>query len=131
MTALVWSLVGRMHRRSLAARLDIVGLVAAFLTATGAGVAASGLLRVAVVLVGVAVFVAACLRSPQRAVLGLLGLATVGTPRPLLPSGASGDAVRCCWWPPASWLCSSSWPPAGVPSAASPALPAPCSCCAG
>lgn len=92
MTALVWPR-GRMHRRSLAVRLATIGLVAAFLTATGAGVAASGLLRVAVVLVGVAVFVAACLRSPQRAVLGLLlWLATFGTLRRLLPSGASGDA---------------------------------------
>src|SRR5688572_3269284 len=82
-----------MRRRSVAARLATTGLVATFLTATGVGVAASGLLRVAVVLVGVAVFVAACLRSPQRAVLGLLlWLATFGTLRRLLPSGASGDA---------------------------------------
>ena len=92
MTALAWPGSGRL-RRSTVTRLVTLGLAAVFLLATGVGVAGSGLLRVAVVLVGVAVFVAACLRSPQRAVLGLLlWLATFGTLRRLLPSGASGDA---------------------------------------
>lgn len=54
--------------------------------------AASGLLRVAVVLAGVAVFVAACLKSPQRALIGLLlWLATFGTLRRLLPAGSSSQ----------------------------------------
>lgn len=93
MTALAWPRVGGLARRPAAGRSTIVALALGFLVVVGAGVASSGLLRVAVLLAGLSMFVAACLRSPQRVVVGLLlWLATFGTLRRLLPAGVSADS---------------------------------------
>lgn len=90
MTALAWA--GAAGNRPLTTRATVAGLALGFLGTVGAGVAAPGLLRVAVVLAGVSTFVAACLRSPQRVVVGvLLWLAMFGTLRRLLPAGLASE----------------------------------------
>ncbi|HVL38189.1 MAG TPA: hypothetical protein VM328_02250 [Fimbriimonadaceae bacterium] len=93
MTAVAWQL-GRLRAgRPMRVQAILMGLVLAMLVVAGAGAASPNYLRGSVALAGVAVFLAACLRSPGRVLVALLvWLCAFGTLRRLLPTGVSGGS---------------------------------------
>lgn len=84
---------GRVGHRALSGRATLVGAVLLASTVLGVATAVPGMLRTAIALAAAAVLVAACLRSPGRALIALIvWLVALGTVRRLLlPSGGGSQ----------------------------------------